>query len=42
VNSLNVPPPPTFKVLYHTDFKEAYIHYRLKGQVRGSVWVWGF
>lgn len=33
VNSLNVPPPPTFKVLYHTSFKEAYIHYRFKGQV---------
>eukprot|EP00879_Flechtneria_rotunda_P013041 GHRR01013620.1.p1 GENE.GHRR01013620.1~~GHRR01013620.1.p1 ORF type:complete len:568 (+),score=192.54 GHRR01013620.1:869-2572(+) len=31
VNYLHVPPPPIFRVLYHTHCSEAYIHYRLAG-----------
>jgi hypothetical protein len=37
VNSIDVPPPASFKILYHTPFKEAYIHYRFKGQVSCAV-----
>jgi hypothetical protein len=31
-NSLRVPAPPTFRLLYHTNFSEAYITYRFSGQ----------
>ncbi|KAF8063648.1 SPP1 [Scenedesmus sp. PABB004] len=31
VNSLRVPPPPTFKLLYHTQFSEAHLFYAFKG-----------
>jgi hypothetical protein len=38
VNSLRVPPPATFRILYHTNFNEAYITYRYRGDlVRGSL-----
>jgi hypothetical protein len=37
-NSLRVPAPPTFRLLYHTNFSEAYITYRFSGQqVRGAA-----
>jgi hypothetical protein len=32
VNAVDVPKPPTFKILYHTPFKQAHLHYRFKGQ----------
>ncbi|WIA22497.1 hypothetical protein OEZ86_009494 [Tetradesmus obliquus] len=31
-NSLRVPAPPTFRLLYHTSFSEAYVTYRFSGQ----------
>lgn len=39
-NSLRVPAPPTFRLLYHTDFSEAYVCYSFRGyQVGGQQGV---